>query len=58
MSCDCGHASANTENERKSLRIALGLNATTFSIYVAKEAAEIWRQTRESSDNTTALSGQ
>ncbi|MFL9888260.1 cation transporter [Paraburkholderia sediminicola] len=41
MSCDCGHTSANTEKERKTLRIALGLNATMF---VVGMAAGLWAQ--------------
>jgi cation diffusion facilitator family transporter len=41
MSCDCSHASANTEKERKTLRIALGLNATMF---VVGMAAGLWAQ--------------
>ena len=32
MSCDCSKAPANTEAERKTLRIALGLNATMFVV--------------------------
>lgn len=32
MSCDCSKASANTEAERKTIRIALGLNATMFAV--------------------------
>lgn len=41
MSCDCGHSSASTENERKTLRIALVLNATMF---VVGMAAGLWAQ--------------
>ncbi|MFM0367090.1 cation transporter [Paraburkholderia sediminicola] len=41
MSCDCGHSSANTENERKTLRVALMLNATKF---VVGMAAGLWAQ--------------
>jgi len=41
MSCDCGHTSPNTENERKTLRIALALNATMF---VVGMAAGLWAQ--------------
>lgn len=41
MSCDCSHASANSEKERKTLRIALGLNATMF---VVGMAAGLWAQ--------------
>jgi len=41
MPCDCGHASGNTENERKTLRIALVLNATMF---VVGMAAGLWAQ--------------
>jgi cation diffusion facilitator family transporter len=41
MSCDCGHASANTENERKTLRIALLMNATMF---VVGMVAGLWAQ--------------
>lgn len=32
MGCDCSSVSANTEAERKTLRVALGLNATMFII--------------------------
>jgi hypothetical protein len=39
VSCDCGLASANTENERKTLRIALVLNAIMF---VVGMAAGLW----------------
>ncbi|MFL9964620.1 cation transporter [Paraburkholderia sediminicola] len=35
MSGDCSHASANTEKERKTLRIALGLDATMFVVGMA-----------------------
>lgn len=41
MSCDCWHSSASTENERKTLRIALVLNATMF---VVGMAAGLWAQ--------------
>ena len=41
MPCDCGHASGNTENERKTLRVAPGLNATMF---VVNMAAGLWAQ--------------
>ncbi|RKE25223.1 cation diffusion facilitator family transporter [Paraburkholderia sp. BL23I1N1] len=41
MPCDCSHASANTENERKTLRVALVLNATMF---VVGMAAGLWAQ--------------
>lgn len=41
MPCDCGHASANTEDERKTLRVALMLNATMF---VVGMAAGLWAQ--------------
>jgi cation diffusion facilitator family transporter len=41
MPCDCGHSSANTEKERKTLRIALVLNATMF---VVGMAAGLWAQ--------------
>lgn len=41
MPCDCGHASANTENERQTLRAALMLNATMF---VVGMAAGLWAQ--------------
>lgn len=41
MSCECGHASANTRAERKTLRIALVLNATMF---VVGMAAGLWAQ--------------
>ncbi|MFM0176627.1 cation diffusion facilitator family transporter [Paraburkholderia sediminicola] len=41
MPCDCGHASANTENERKTLRVALVLNAAMF---VVGMAAGLWAQ--------------
>lgn len=32
MGCDCSKASANTEAERKTIRIALGLNASMFVV--------------------------
>jgi cation diffusion facilitator family transporter len=32
MGCDCSSVSANTEAERRTLRVALGLNATMFII--------------------------
>lgn len=32
MGCDCSSVSANTEAERKTLRVALGLNATMFGV--------------------------
>ncbi len=41
MSCDCSHTSVNTENERKTLRVALVLNATMF---VVGMAAGLWAQ--------------
>ena len=41
MSCDFRHASANSENERKTLRIALLFNATMF---VVGMAAGLWAQ--------------
>jgi cation diffusion facilitator family transporter len=41
MSCDCSHAPANTEKERKTLRIASRLNATMF---VVGMAAGLWAQ--------------
>lgn len=41
MSCDCGHPPSNTEYERKTLRIALVLNATMF---VVGMAAGLWAQ--------------
>ena len=41
MSCDCGRAPVNTDNERKTLRIALVLNATMF---VVGMAAGLWAQ--------------
>lgn len=41
MSCDCGHALANTADERKTLRIALVLNAVMFVIGMT---AGLWAQ--------------
>src|SRR5260370_41208084 len=41
MSCDCSHTSVNTEDERKTLRVALVLNATMFVVGVA---ASLWAQ--------------
>jgi Co/Zn/Cd efflux system component len=41
MPCHCGHASANSENERKTLCVALVLNATMF---VVGMAAGLWAQ--------------
>src|SRR5260370_36142828 len=41
MSCDCSHASVSAENERKTLRVALVLNATMF---VVGMAAGLWAQ--------------
>lgn len=41
MSCDCGHAPANTENERKTLRVALALNAAMFVVGIV---AGLWAQ--------------
>ena len=41
MSCDCSHASVNTENKRKTLRVALVLYATMF---VVGMAAGLWAQ--------------
>jgi hypothetical protein len=41
MSCDCSHTSVNTENERKTLHVALVLNATMF---VVGMAAGLWAQ--------------
>ena len=35
MSCDCSHASVSTENKRKTLRVALVLNATMFVVGMA-----------------------
>jgi cation diffusion facilitator family transporter len=39
MSCDCSKASANTQAERKTLRIALGLNAVMFAFGIL---AGVW----------------
>jgi hypothetical protein len=41
MFCDCSHASVSTENKRKTLRVALVLNATMF---VVGMAAGLWAQ--------------
>lgn len=41
MGCDCGHASAGTDEERKTLRMALALNATMF---VVGTTAGLWAQ--------------
>ncbi|MFM0329494.1 cation transporter [Paraburkholderia strydomiana] len=41
MSCECGRATATTRAERKTLRIALVLNATMF---VVGMAAGLWAQ--------------
>ncbi|KLU20677.1 membrane protein [Caballeronia mineralivorans PML1(12)] len=39
--CECGHAPANTKEERKTLRVALVLNAAMF---VVGMAAGLWAQ--------------
>jgi Co/Zn/Cd efflux system component len=41
MSCDCGRRSASTERERRTLRIALQLNA---SMFIVGMAAGLWAQ--------------
>lgn len=41
MNCECTHVSAKTEAERKTLRIALSLNATMF---VIGTVAGLWAQ--------------
>jgi cation diffusion facilitator family transporter len=41
MSCDCGQASTSTESERRTLRIALLLNAGMFIVGMA---AGLWAQ--------------
>jgi Co/Zn/Cd efflux system component len=41
MSCECGHAPANSQEERKTLRVALALN---FAMFVVGMAAGLWAQ--------------